>query len=219
MDSHSLASLREMFRPGDQAATGSAKLEDAQALAEAVLDGDPYALRIARTRQLVTPSFPGIQSTRVTLLEHGDEMRTRALMMRNFGPILHRSPDERKTDNEYGHNGPRALSAITMFEACRAMIKISGHHDDHVKLYERHLDKLEKQYTSIQTAYWKEKDEAYESRDDGDYGDAGDDGNTDHDEEGPQPEWFQKGELRIDLPSIHIEMCKRVSQTIFPCSE
>lgn len=103
-----------------------------------------------------------------------------------------------------------------MFETCRAMIKISGHDDDQVKLYARHLDELEKQYTSIQTAHWKDKDKDYESHDDGDHGD---DGNTDDDGEGPQPERFQKGELGIDLRSIHMEMCKRVSQTIFPCSD
>jgi hypothetical protein len=219
MDSHSLASLRESFRPDDQTAFGSVHLDDARALAEAVLNGDAYALSIARKRDLVTPSFPGSQSTRVTPLEGGQQMRTRALMMQSFAPLLQRSPDESKTSNEYGHNGPKALSAITMFESCRAMIKVSGHGDEQVKLFGRHLDDLESQYTSMQDKYWEDKDEEEESENKDKAAESTNVGDTSDDEQGPQPDWFQKSQLGIDLRSIHTEMCKRVSQTIFPCSD
>jgi hypothetical protein len=219
MDSHSLASLRESFRPGDQTAIGSVHLDDARALAEAALNGDAYALSIARKRDLVTPSFPGPKSTRVTFLKRGYQMRTRARMMEDFEPLLKRSPDESKTSNEYGHNGPKALSAITMLGSCRAMIEVSGHNDDQVKLFERHLDELDSQYTSVQSAYWDDKDEEEESEHKENADENADHGGTNDNEQGPQPDWFQKGELGVDLRSIHMEMCKRVSQTIFPCSD
>jgi len=152
MDSLSLASLRESFRPAERTAIGSVHLDDARALAEAVLNGDSYALSIARKRDLVTTSFPGPKSTRVTFLKRGHQMRTRAQLMEDFDLLLQRSPDESKTSNEYGHSGPKALSGYTMLESCRAMIEVSGHNDDQVEFYGRHLDKLDTQYTLVQKA-------------------------------------------------------------------
>jgi hypothetical protein len=88
-----------------------------------------------------------------------------------------------------------------------------------VKLFKRHLDELDSQYDSIQTAHWEHKDEEEESENTDKAAENADVGNPDDDEQGPQPDWFQKGEFGVDLRSIHMEMCKRVSQTIFPCSD
>jgi hypothetical protein len=140
-------------------------------------------------------------------------------MMEDFEPLLKRSPDESKTSNEYGHNGPKALSAITMLGSCRAMIEVSGHDDEQVKLFGRHLDDLESQYTSMQDKYWEGKDEEGESENKDKAAESTNVGDTSDDEQGPQPDWFQKSQLGIDLRSIHTELCKRVSQTIFPCSD
>jgi hypothetical protein len=107
MDSHSLASLRESFRPDDQTAFGSVHLDDARALAEAVLNGDAYALSIARKRDLVTPSFPGSQSTRVTPLEGGQQMRTRALMMQSSRPYYSGLLTRARPVTSMGTMGPK----------------------------------------------------------------------------------------------------------------
>ena len=128
--------------------------------------------------------------------------------MQSFASILNRSPDEATAGNEYGHSG---MTGNAMYEACRDMIELTDHNgDESVKCYESHLDKLNSQYTSVQNAYWEKKEEEWENAGDGDNGD---------DDEGPQPDWLQKGDLGIDLPSIHREMCNRISQTIFACDD